>query len=273
MQSLDRFEALVAIMDRLRGPEGCPWDREQDYDSLRRYLLEECYEVAEALDRGSATALKEELGDLLFQIVFLSRLAQEDGTFTMEDVIRGIAEKLIRRHPHVFGTATADTPEEVEEHWERIKRDEKASEPSHGQSESGSLLDGILASLPALYKARSLGERAAKVGFDWEHPEQILDQAEDELRELRSALADGSKAAVRGEVGDVLFTIVMLARRMKIDPEAALESTNRKFRTRFGWIERELTRRGTPFDAAGFELLERLWRESKAALEPSPDCS
>jgi MazG family protein len=269
MQSLDRFEALVAIMERLRGPQGCPWDREQDYESLRRFLLEECYEVAEALDRGSPTALKEELGDLLFQIVFLSRLAQEDGAFEIEDVIRGIAEKLIRRHPHVFGSATADTPEEVEEHWERIKRGEKSAEPSGPGAGGGSLLDGILASLPALYKARSLGERAAKVGFDWEHPEQILDQVEDELRELRSALAEGGKTAVRDEIGDVLFTIVMLARHLKIDPEAALESTNRKFRTRFGWMERELARRGTPFDAAGFELLERLWRESKAALGTS----
>jgi uncharacterized protein YabN with tetrapyrrole methylase and pyrophosphatase domain len=140
-------------------------------------------------------------------------------------------------------------------------------ESSRGEGGSGSILDGILSSLPALHKARCLGERAAKVGFDWERPEQILDQAEEELRELRFALADGGKAAVRGEIGDVLFTIVMLARRLKIDPEAALENTNGKFRARFGWIERELARRGTPFDAAGFELLERMWRESKAALE------
>jgi MazG family protein len=268
MQPLDRLEALVAIMDRLRGPEGCPWDREQNYESLRRYLLEECYEVAEALDRESASALKEELGDLLFQIVFLSRLAQEDGTFTIADVIRGAAEKLIRRHPHVFGSATAETPEQVEEHWERIKREEKASRPSGRQAESGSLLDGIPASLPALHRARCLGERAAKVGFDWERPEQILDQADEELRELRAAMSDGGRAAVRSEIGDVLFTLVMLARRLKIDPEAALEATNRKFRARFGWIERELARRGTPFETAGVDLLERLWGESKAALDP-----
>jgi MazG family protein len=267
MESLDRLEALVAIMDRLRGPEGCPWDREQDYESLRRYLLEECYEVTEALDRGSPSALQEELGDLLFQIVFLSRLAQEDGKFTIEDVVRGIAEKLIRRHPHVFGSATADTPEQVEANWEQIKRDEKGQEPSADEGGSASVLDGILPSLPALHKARCLGERAAKVGFDWERPEEILDQAEEELRELRSALADGAKAAVRSEIGDVLFTIVMLARRLKVDPEAALESTNGKFRARFGWIERELARRGTPFEAAGFELLDRMWRESKVALE------
>jgi MazG family protein len=266
MGPLDRFPSLVAIMDRLRGPGGCPWDREQDYESLRRYLLEEAYEVVEALDRQSAPALREELGDLLFQIVFLSRLAQEEGKFTIDDVIRGIADKLIRRHPHVFGDATADTPEQVEAQWERIKGDEKASHPSETPPEHASILDGVLSSLPALLKARSLGERAAKVGFDWERAEEILDQAEAEIRELRAAMVEGSRRDVRGEIGDVLFTVVMLARRLKIDPEAALESTNRKFRRRFGWIERELTRTGTAFEEAGFDLLDRLWRESKSSL-------
>jgi MazG family protein len=266
MEPLDRFESLVAIMDRLRGPGGCPWDREQDYASLRRYLLEEAYEVVEALDRQSAPALREELGDLLFQIVFLSRLAQEEGEFTVADVIRGIAEKLIRRHPHVFGDATADTPEQVEAQWERIKGDEKASHPSGTSPAPRSVLDGILSSLPALLKARSLGERAAKVGFDWERPEDILDQVEAELAELRAAMVEGNRDDVRGEVGDVLFTLVMLARRLRIDPEAALESTNRKFRQRFGWIERELTRSGKAFEDAGFELLDRLWREAKSNL-------
>jgi MazG family protein len=262
------LEALVAIMDRLRDPGGCPWDREQDYRSLRRYLLEECYEVADALDSGGAAALKEELGDLLFQIVFLSRLAKEDGKFTIEDVIRCVAEKLIRRHPHVFGSATAETPDEVEQHWERIKRSEKASGP-RDRSDGGSVLDGIVASQPALLKAHCLGERAAKVGFDWEHPEQILDQAEEELRELRVALADGDKTDMRSEIGDVLFTVVMLARRLKIDPEGALAGTNLKFRRRFNWIEHELSRRGVAFESADFDLLEHLWGESKIALAES----
>jgi MazG family protein len=261
MEPLDRLEALVSIMDRLREPGGCPWDREQDYRSLRRYLLEECYEVAEALDRGEPSALREELGDLLFQIVFLSRLAKEDRAFTIEDVIRGVAEKLIRRHPHVFGTASMETADEVEEQWERIKRREKASGESDERTRS--VLDGIVDAQPALLKAQQLGQRAAQVGFDWKRPEHVLDQAAEELGELRAALAGDDPGHVREEIGDLLFTVVMLARRLKIDAEGALEGTNRKFRKRFGWIESELGRRGTAVDRAGFELLERLWRQSK----------
>jgi len=264
MQQLDRLETLVAIMDRLRDPGGCPWDREQDYVSLRRYLLEECYEVADALDHGGAAELREELGDLLFQIVFLSRLAKEDGRFTIEDVIRGVAEKLIRRHPHVFGSATAETAEEVEEHWERIKRSEKVRPAGTAVS----ALDGVAACLPAMLKAQALGERAARVGFDWEHPDQILKQIEEEMGELRAALVAGPQAAVRDEIGDVLFSVAMLARRLKIDAEGALSGTNAKFRRRFTWIESELARREIAVDAAGFELLERLWDESKRATRP-----
>jgi ATP diphosphatase len=262
------LEALVAIMDRLRDPGGCPWDRAQDYASLRRYLLEECYEVAEALDHGSAAALKEELGDLLFQIVFLCRLAQEEGEFAIDDVIRHVAEKLIRRHPHVFGSATADTPEQVEIHWERIKRSEKASDDAASSRGEASLLAGVPSTLPALPQAQCLGDRAAKVGFDWERPEQVLEQVDQELNELRAALEHGNPAEVRDEIGDVLFSVAMLARRLQVDPEGALAGTNRKFRARFGWVERELSRRGTPFEAAGFDLLERLWGESKRALDP-----
>ena len=252
--------ALVAIMDRLREPGGCPWDREQDYTSLRRYLLEECYEVAEALDHGGAAELQEELGDLLFQIVFLSRLAKEEGKFGIEDVIRGVAEKLIRRHPHVFGSARAETAAEVEEHWERIKRSEKGTQT---KGDDVSALDGVGVALPALLKASALGQRAARVGFDWERSEQILDQIAEEVAELRSALADGSEAQVREEIGDVLFSVAMLARRLKIDPEGALAGTNVKFQQRFTWIERELARRGTPIETAGFELLETLWNQAK----------
>lgn len=249
----------MAIMDRLRDPGGCPWDHEQDYRSLRRYLLEECYEVVEALDHGSPAELREELGDLLFQIVFLSRLAKEDGSFTIDDVIRGVAEKLIRRHPHVFGSARATTSEEVAEQWERIKREEKKSV----SGEPVSALDGIGSALPALLKAHALGQRAARVGFDWKRPEQVLDQIEEELGELRRALAEGAESDIRDEIGDLLFSVAMLSRWMKIDPEEALSGTNAKFRARFTWIERELVRRETPLESAGFELLESLWGEAK----------
>jgi len=263
MRDLERIDTLVAIMDRLRDPDGCPWDREQTYESLRRYLLEECYEVVEALDHGDSGHLEEELGDLLFQIVFLSRLAKEDGRFTLDDVVRGIAEKLIRRHPHVFGTAQAETAQEVERHWERIKRQEKqaASKPT----DTDSILDGIPSGLPAMLKAQRLGERAAAVGFDWTGATEVFAQIEDELRELRAAVDQDDTPHAREELGDVLFTVVMLARRLQLDAEGALEQTNLKFGRRFRWIERELARRGTAIEDADLELLERLWARAKTA--------
>ncbi len=261
MEQLGKLEALVAIMDRLRDPEGCPWDREQSYGSLRRYLLEECYEAVEALDRGDAAALREELGDLLFQIVFLSRMAQEEGKFTIDDVIRGIAEKMIRRHPHVFGNATAETAEQVVDAWEEIKRSEKQTSRPDGW------LDGVCAALPAMLKARKLGDRAAQVGFDWDGPPAVLDKLTEELSELRSAIGDAERDAVQGELGDLLFAVVMLARQLRIDPEAALEQTNVKFRRRFAWMEQALRKRNTELEVAGPELLEQLWGEAKVALE------
>ncbi len=261
MDHLGRLEALVAIMDRLREPQGCPWDREQSCETLRCYLLEECYEAVEALDRGDAGALREELGDLLFQIVFLSRIAKEEGKFTIDDVIRGIAEKMIRRHPHVFGTATAETAEQVVDAWEEIKRQEKKDDGR--TSRASGLLDDVSPALPAMLKARRLGEKAARVGFDWDGPGAVLDKLEEELSELRSAVADGGPDEVQGEMGDLLFTIVMLARQLKIDAETALEKTNLKFRRRFAWMEQELERRNTPLESAAAELLEQLWDESK----------
>jgi MazG family protein len=257
-----RLQKLVEIMDRLRGPDGCPWDREQDYESLRGYLLEECYEVAQALDRGDREGLREELGDLLFQIVFLSRLASEEGRFDVRDVIRGIADKLIRRHPHVFGDAAAETPEEVVEHWDAIKRLEKSGDA--GAAPAASLLDGVPAALPALLRAERLGARAARVGFDWERPEEILDKVEEEIGELRLALADGERTEIAGELGDLLFTLAMLARREGIDPEAALARTNEKFVRRFGWIEREA---GAALGTLDLDELERLWARAKEALD------
>jgi MazG family protein len=262
MHERDGLERLVDIMDRLRGPEGCPWDREQTYGSLRRYLIEECYEVVDALDRDDPAGLREELGDLLFQIVFLSRLAQEQQRFTVDDVVRGIAEKLIRRHPHVFGTATVESAAEVERNWQRIKRDEKAGG-------TRSLLDGIPVALPATLKAQQIGERAASVGFDWRRVEDVFAQIEDELRELRAGLAGGEADGVRDEIGDVLFSVVMLARRLRVDAEAALQRTNAKFLDRFRWIEGELARRGLDIRHAGFEQLEQLWSASKGARPPS----
>ena len=263
MSESESFEGLVAIMDRLRGPDGCPWDREQTWKSLRRFLLEECYEVADALDRADPDDLREELGDLLFQIVFLSRLAKEEGEFTADDVVRGIAEKMVRRHPHVFGDDRAETSDEVLRRWEEIKRRER--EPgSEGESKGRrSILDGIPRALPAMMKAQQMGARAARVGFDWNREIDILEKIDEELEELRAAVASSDRSQVEEELGDFLFSTVMLARRLQIDPEAALERTNLKFRERFGRIEDELSRRGIPVEGAGLELMDRLWDESK----------
>lgn len=255
------FAGLIELMDRLREPGGCPWDREQSYESLRGYLLEEAYEVADALDRGDQRALGEELGDLLFQIVFLSRLAKEQGAFTIEDVVRGIADKMVRRHPHVFGDARVETSEQVLQNWEEIKRQEKSSSP---QPSGASLLDGIPAPLPALLKAQRLGSKAARVGFDWKQPEDVLDKAHEELEELSRAVRERDRDKTREELGDLLFALAMLARHMEIDPEGALEGANRKFRERFSWIEAELQRRGVRLEQAGLELLEQLWQQAKA---------
>lgn len=251
-----RLETLVAIMDRLRGEDGCPWDREQTYRSLRGYLLEEAYEALEALDgveQDAGKALCEELGDLLLQIVFLSRLAKEQGRFTVDDVIEGINDKMIRRHPHIFGSESAENSAEVLDTWERIKRQEKGER-------RGSLLDGLPAALPALVRAQRLGTKAARVGFDWESADQVVEKVDEELAELKAARTPEHRAE---ELGDTIFALVQLARKLDIDPEAALEGANRKFRRRFGEVETRLAADGTAIDAAGFERLEHLWREAK----------
>jgi MazG family protein len=255
------FDGLVTIMDRLRGPDGCPWDREQTWKSLRRFLLEECYEVADALDRSDPGDLREELGDLLFQIVFLSRLAKEEGHFTASDVVRGIADKMVRRHPHVFGDDRAETSDQVLRRWEEIKRGERDSGPGGG----GSILDGIPPALPAMMKAQQMGARAARVGFEWTCEADILEKIGEELDELRAVVAAGERQRVEEELGDFLFSTVMLARHLDVDPEAALERTNLKFRKRFGKIEEELRRRDVPLEDAGLDLLDRIWDDSKGA--------
>jgi MazG family protein len=256
------FEALVAIMDRLRDPGGCPWDREQTYATLRGYLIEECYEVVDALDRADLPALCEELGDLLFQIVFLSRLAQEDRAFAAADVVEGIAAKMVRRHPHVFGDDTANSAAEVLVRWEEIKKTEKKDA---GQSEAeSSVLSGIPPALPTLVKAQRLGTKAARVGFDWREDTDVVRKLDEETAELRAAVASGDRAAVREELGDALFTLAMLARRLGVDADEALAAANAKFQTRFASVEAELRRRGVPIEEAGLALMDALWNEGKS---------
>jgi tetrapyrrole methylase family protein/MazG family protein len=256
------FDDLVAIMDRLRDPGGCPWDREQTYETLRGYLIEECYEVVDALDRADLPALSEELGDLLFQIVFLARLAREDRAFSAADVVEGIAAKMVRRHPHVFGEDTASSAAEVLVRWEEIKKSEKRDAGKTG--EDVSVLSGIPPALPALVKAQRLGAKAARVGFDWRADEDVLEKLDEEGAELRSAVASGDREAIREEIGDAMFTLAMLARRLNVDADEALAATNAKFRTRFERVENELRRQGIPIEGAGLALMDRLWNEFKA---------
>lgn len=261
MNDHERFGKLVEIMDELRDPGGCPWDREQDWESLRGYLLEECHEALEALDTGDREGLCEELGDLLLQIVFLSRLAQEEGAFTARDVVRGIVEKMIRRHPHVFGGERVADSDEVLRNWERIKEQEKAERGEHRRG----VLDGLPPGLPALVRAQRLGEKAARVGFDWAEPGQVLAKIREELQELQTAVDADDRRAAREEVGDLLFATAMLARKLNHDPEAALASANRKFMRRFQAIESRVAASDASMGSLGLQRLEELWDEVKAA--------
>jgi len=264
MQERPSLRKLVEIMDRLRDPGGCPWDREQSYETLRGYLVEECYEVAEAIDRQRPDELREELGDLLFQIVFLARLGKESGEFTIEDVIEGITDKMTRRHPHVFGSARAESSEEVLANWEAIKREEKPATPGR------SILDGVPRALPALLKAQRLGTKAARVGFDWNGARPVLDKVREEAAELEHAVEAGDRDASAEELGDLLFTLAMLARHLDVDAEAVLERSNAKFVERFRWIEAELDRTNRSFEGETASDLEALWQRAKLARRTGP---
>lgn len=249
------FDRLVRIMARLRAPGGCPWDRAQSREDLKPYLVEETYEVLDAIERKNPEMLREELGDLLLQVVFHAQIAEEEGTFTVDDVCRGIAEKLERRHPHVFGEAKADTPDEVLQNWEAIKKGEK--------SRDASVLEGVPASLPALLKAYRLQQKAARVGFDWEERRQVEEKVREEWVELSEAVASRDRAHIREEMGDFLFALVNLGRFLDLDPEDALQAANAKFSRRFREVEDEA--RGSGRDIHGMTLAEMdaLWEAVK----------
>ncbi|HTH53630.1 MAG TPA: nucleoside triphosphate pyrophosphohydrolase [Edaphobacter sp.] len=252
----------VEIMARLRGPDGCPWDREQTFDTIKRYTLEETYEVFDAIERRAWPDLKDELGDLLLQVLFYSQMAAEAGYFTINDVAANLNAKLIRRHPHVFGEREAADSAAVLRNWEEIKREEKQAA---GVKAETSLLSEVPRSMPALMEAGKLGSRAAKVGFDWPDAEGLFAKLEEEAEEIRAELKDErDAAAVEEEVGDLLFTVVNLARHLKVDPEAALRGANAKFRRRFGAMEEEAGGREGLSDL-GPEELDALWRRAKSS--------
>jgi len=243
-------------MAKLRAPGGCPWDREQNFDSIKRHTLEETYEVMEAIEDRDWPALCEELGDLLLQPVFYSQMAAEEGLFTVEDSLRAINDKLIRRHPHIFGDVVADTADAVLTNWDAIKKQEKAGK---GEASKG-LLDGIAKTLPAVLEAKEISSRAAKAGFDWENAGQVVDKLHEELDELRRAETNEER---EGEIGDLFFVLVNLARFYKVDPEQALRRTNAKFKKRFAYMEKELDANGRTVAGTPVAELETYWQEAK----------
>src|SRR5579883_120980 len=250
----EKFERLVAIMSRLRAPGGCPWDREQTFDTIKPYLLEETYEVLDAIDRRDWAGLAEELGDLMLEVVFFAEMAAEDNTFRIDDSLDLVCEKLIRRHPHVFGDATAKTAADVTRRWDEIKADEKKSKGVEHKSR----LDSVPRNMPGLVEAQQISSKAAGVGFDWENAEQVLEKLEEELHELANARQSASQPEIEGEIGDLLFVLVNLARFCKVDPEQALRKTNAKFRKRFAYVEDRAKLPG-----AGLQEMEALWQEAK----------
>lgn len=251
------FEDLVALMERLRAPGGCPWDREQTLESLKPFVIEEAYEVVDAIDRQDMAGLREELGDHLLEAVFVAQIAREAGHFDIDDAVTAIHDKLVRRHPHVFADVEANSADEVLVNWEKLKNEER-------KQEDKSLLSGVPEALPALLKAGRLTEKAARVGFDWEQIDDVFDKMDEELHELREAVRSGDRDAMEDELGDLLFTIANIARRMEINSEEALQRTNRKFRSRFEYVERRLRGEGRDFSDSNLAEMDALWDEAKS---------
>jgi MazG family protein len=246
-------------MAKLRAPDGCPWDREQTFDTIKPYTIEETYEVLDAIDARDWRGLCEELGDFMLQAVFYAQMAREEGRFAIEDSLAAINEKLIRRHPHVFATGDAKTADQVKTRWDEIKVEEKKA---RGETVRG-LLEGIPKAMPALVEAQQISSKAAGVGFDWEDIHKVGDKVREEVLELEQAQASAGSEEIEGELGDLLFTIVNLARFLKVDPEQALRKTNQKFRKRFGHVERSLAGQGKRLQESSIEEMEALWQEAK----------
>jgi MazG family protein len=282
----DKFEKAVAIMARLRAPGGCPWDREQTFDTIKRYTLEETYEVLEAIDNRDWQELTGELGDLLLQVLFYAEMAREEGRFSIDDVLDALADKLISRHPHVFGDVKAKDANTVLKNWEALKAQEKQQKKSASEADDESpepLLDGVSSKMPALLEAHKLSSKASHIGFDWPEIGGLFDKLAEETRELQhcihdlplDALKPGSRSQIpqqmheqlEGEVGDLFFVLVNLARWLSVDPESALRKTNRKFRRRFGHLEEQLRERGKTLEQSNLEEMETLWQQAKTLEE------
>jgi MazG family protein len=269
------FEDLLALQARLRAPNGCPWDREQTHATLRTFLLEETHEVLDAMDSGYAKKFSSELGDLLLQIIFQALIASESNQFEIRDVIESIHTKMVRRHPHVFGTVKANTSAQVLKNWEQLKAEERRKENGEGKPapKGESILSSVPRSLPALMEAHQITRRAANIGFDWNKIDELLEKLTEETEEIREALKSSaanpqSSEAVNEEIGDLLFTAANLARFAGLDPELTLKKANQKFTARFQWMEQEAKRRGAPLAETPREQMEDLWNQSKAQRKP-----
>ncbi len=265
MKKKERFEALIGVIATLRGENGCPWDREQTHESLKPTLLEETYETLEAIDTGDPKKLREELGDLLLNVMLQAQIAAEQTDFDIYDVIETLTDKLIRRHPHVFGDVEATDSETAVKNWEAIKRQEA------GYEDRTSLLDGIPTTLPMLQRAQKLQNRAARVGFDWERLTDVLAKVDEELQEVKAGIQAEDSEAIAGELGDLLFAVVNLCRFMEHQAEETLRQANRKFTARFKWMEAELERRGLDFSTQDLESLDELWEAAKRAERDKTD--
>ena len=254
------IDRLLNIMAALRTPEtGCPWDLEQSFATIAPYTIEEAYEVADAIAQGNLVSLKEELGDLLFQVVFHARMAEEQGAFDFNDVVQGLSDKMEARHPHVFGTHAIETAEQQTQNWEVMKAKERAAK----RADDPSLLADIPLALPALMRAEKLTKRAARVGFDWPSLNEVFEKLTEEIGETQEAIAEGDQAHIEEEIGDVLFVLANLARKAKIDPEVALRSANAKFERRFRWIEEAHQRDGKTPESSSLEEMDGLWNLAK----------
>ena len=257
------IEKLVALVARLRGENGCPWDREQTRETLKPMLIEEAFEALDALDSDDPADLKEELGDLLFQVVFHAQIARENGEFDLGDVIDRSYEKMTRRHPHIFGAADLKTSEDVLKNWEDIKASEKGTVSPSRPDSKRSLLDGIPRKIPALYRAYQMTAKAARVGFDWLCLDDVLNKLNEEAGELKEAVSGGDRGHIADEIGDLLFVAVNIARTLDIDPETALNRSNRKFEHRFRFIETTVKQQGRKLKDASLAEMDQLWNEAK----------
>lgn len=259
-----KWPELVQIISKLRSPEGCPWDREQTHQSLKRFLLEETYELFEAIDKEDSGALVDELGDVLLQVLLHAEIASEVGAFSMDNVIANLGEKMIRRHPHVFGEAQADTPDQVIANWDAIKKQEQTS------AKRSSALDGVPSVFPALMKAEKVQKKAAKVGFDWEETLEVLEKVQEELEELKEAIRQNKKEELGDELGDLLFSVVNLSRFIEVDPEFALQAATKKFSERFHLVEDYAKEANAELTNLTLAELNELWDRAKSQLRKKP---